>query len=115
MKNYPGAGAEPMTIKGWLKTSDYARPNRGIDYPDRGLLYNQLTLVLLEGEQLTLKTLIKCLQNLKRIHPELADEEVKVYRWRGHCSNIYNEVTSVNYMTNDLKCVIEVDEMDKTV
>lgn len=28
------AGAEPMTIKVWLKTHDYARPNRGIDYPD---------------------------------------------------------------------------------
>jgi len=28
------AGAEPMTIKGRLKTTDYARPNRGIDYPD---------------------------------------------------------------------------------
>ena len=62
---------------------------------------------------MTLKTLIKCLQDLKKRHPELADEEVKAYRWRGHRSNIYNEVTSVNYMTNDLKCVIELDERDK--
>ena len=62
---------------------------------------------------MTLKTLIKCLQDLKRRHPELANEEVKVYRWKGRSSNIYNEVTSVNYMTNDLKCVIEVDEIPK--
>lgn len=62
---------------------------------------------------MTLKTLIKCLQNLKRRHPELADEEVKVYRWRGRPTNLYNEVVSVNWMTNDLKCVIEVNEIDR--
>jgi len=61
---------------------------------------------------MTLTTLIKCLKDLKKRHPELSNEEVKVYRWRGKSSNIYNLVTSVNYMTNDLKCVIEIDERD---
>lgn len=61
-----------------------------------------------------LKTLIKCLQDLKRRHPEFANEEVKVYRWRGHTSNLYNEIVSVNYMTNYLKCVIEVNDCDST-
>ena len=62
---------------------------------------------------MTLQTLIRCLQDLKKMHPELANEEVKVYRWRGHRSNQYNEIMSVNYMTNDLKCVIELDEFDR--
>jgi len=61
-----------------------------------------------------LKVLIRCLQDLKKRHPELADEDVKVYRWRGTRTNLYNDVVSVNYMTNDLKCVIEVDERDKS-
>lgn len=64
---------------------------------------------------MTLTTLIKCLQDLKKRHPELSNEDVKVYRWRGYNSNIYNPVVSVNYMTNNLKCVIEVDEMDKSL
>lgn len=62
---------------------------------------------------MTLTVLIKCLQELKKRHPELANEEVKVYRWRGHRSNLYNEIKYVNYMTNDLKCVIELGEDDK--
>lgn len=34
------AGAEPMTTKGGHMTSDCARPNRGIDYPDGRHLNN---------------------------------------------------------------------------
>jgi hypothetical protein len=60
----------------------------------------------------TLKVLIKCLKDLQKRHPELSDEEVKVYRWQGFRSNLYNDVVSINYMTNDLRCVIEVDERD---
>ena len=43
--SFPRAGAEPTTIKGRLKTADYARPNRRIDYSDGGLnFYQQLDL-----------------------------------------------------------------------
>jgi len=59
---------------------------------------------------MTLAVLIKCLQDLKKRHPELADEPVKVYWWRGRRTNLFREIHSVNYMTNDLKCVIEIAE-----
>lgn len=62
---------------------------------------------------MTLTVLIRCLRDLKKRHPELANEEVKVYRWRGYSSDLYNEVMSVNYRTNHLKCVIEVNEIDR--
>ena len=54
--------------------------------------------------------LIKCLQDLKKRHPELADEPVKAYWWRGRRTNLFRKIVSVNYMTNDLKCVIELNE-----
>ena len=61
---------------------------------------------------MTLNVLIKCLQALKKAHPELADEKVEVYWWRGRRTNLYKEVESVNWMTNDLKCVIQLNEVD---
>ncbi len=64
---------------------------------------------------MTLDTLIKCLKALRKSHPELKDEEVKAYMWQGRRSNIYYEVGSVNWMTNDLKCVIELDERPKNL
>jgi hypothetical protein len=57
---------------------------------------------------MTLRVLIRCLNDLKKRHPELENEEVKVYFWRGHSSNSFQIIESVNYMTNDLKCVIEL-------
>lgn len=64
---------------------------------------------------MNLDTLIKCLKDLRKKHPELKDEEVKVYMWQGFSSNYYYEIGSVNWMTNDLKCVIEVDEQVKSL
>ena len=61
---------------------------------------------------MTLSVLIKCLQDLKKRHPELADEPVKAYWWRGMRTNLFRNINSVNFMTNDIKCVIELDEED---
>lgn len=65
-----------------------------------------------EQNGMTLSVLIKCLKDLKKRHPSLANEPVKIYWWRGSRSNLYRTINSVNYMTNDLTCVIEIDEED---